>query len=100
MRPLMDQVRYGWVKPVLMPLLLLVVGGAAAVALLGTDPITAWFHKDHIKNSHVKESQPAAELVRDKEGLPIAPATVRLTPLVASTLGIKPDTTVQASIPK
>ena len=89
-----------WAKPVLIGAVALVVAGVIAFATLGMDKITSWFHKGGGNDPAAKENKPAAELVRDDKGNPVSPPTVRLTPRVAASLGIKDQTIVRAIVPK
>ncbi len=89
-----------WLKPVLIGAVVLIVGGVIAFATLGMDTITSWFHKGEGKDATAKENKPAAELVRNEKGVPVSPPTVRLTPRVANSLGIKDQTIVQVIAPK
>ena len=88
-----------WLRSVLISIVVVIVVGAIAFATLGMDTITSWFRKAEGKNPAAKDTQPAAELVRDGKGVPISPPTMRLTARVANSLGINDQTIFKAATP-
>jgi membrane fusion protein, heavy metal efflux system len=85
---------------ILTGLVVVIVAAALVVLNVGVDTFTSWLHHEPAKSVPPKETQPAADLVRNKDGQPVSPPTLQLSPRAASALGINKQTTFKAVAPK
>jgi cobalt-zinc-cadmium efflux system membrane fusion protein len=92
--------RFAAGKILLLFFFVVLVGGVVAFVTFGSDTVLSWFEKKEAKKAAPKETKIAAELVRDQSGRPVFPPALRLTPRIATSLGISQATIVQAVFPR
>jgi cobalt-zinc-cadmium efflux system membrane fusion protein len=74
---------------------LAVAAGVAAGAYL-LPRVTEWLHGPHAKAPDRSEKQPSHELIRDTQGRPVRPPTLRLSEEAARSIGLRADHIVKA----
>jgi len=89
-----------WAKAILVGLLVAIVSAGVVVATLGLQTFTAWLHHEPAKSPPPTETTAAVDLVRNKDGQPVSPPTLWLSPRAAKALGINPKTLIPADAPR